>query len=126
MSVLWLEIHERVARYMAGDISLPAFREWFYPQAWNVDRRADTLTSQMVHEIDLILAEFDRGDWTEAEVKRHFSALAKENTRIYLHEAPWIQISTSAVLGSQPVDSTSYFGALPLFERPRIEVNSQR
>ena len=99
MSAFDLEIREQLARYVAGDISLSAFREWFSPQAWNIDRRADTLTSQMVHEIDLVLAEFDHGDWIEEEVKRHFIPLVRENTRIYLHEAPWIQVSTSAALG---------------------------
>lgn len=121
MPVLGLEIREQLIRYIAGDISLSVFREWFSQEAWNIDQRADIHTARMVHEIDLVLAEFDHGDWTEEEVKRHFTQLITESTAVYFEEAPWIQISTSSGLGSQSADSTKYFGAPPLFQSPRIE-----
>lgn len=121
MPVLGLEIREQLIRYIDGDISLHVFREWFSQQAWNIDQRADIPTARMVHEIDLVLAEFDHGDWTEEEIKRHFMPLVTENTSVYFQEAPWVQRSTSSALGSQSADSTKYFGAPPLFQSPRIE-----
>jgi hypothetical protein len=123
MPFLDLEIREQLARYIAGDISLGAFREWFSPRAWNIDQRADASTARVVHEIDLMLAEFDHGDWTEEEVKRLLNPLVIENTSIYFHAAPWVQVSTSSVLGSQPTDSTKYFGVRPLFQSPQIQLS---
>lgn len=121
MSAFNLEIRDQLARYIAGHVSLNAFRDWFAPQAWNIDQRVDTATARMVHEIDLVLAEFDHGDWTEEEVKRLFTSLITESTLIYLHEAPWLQISTSSTLGTQLVDSTKYFSVPPLFQSPQIQ-----
>ena len=121
MSALDLEILEQLARYIAGDISLGAFREWFSPLAWNIDRRADAHTVRIVHDIDLALAEFDHGDWTEDEIKQQFSPLVKENISICFDETPWVQTSTSSVLGSQPAGSTKYFWVPPLFQSPRIQ-----
>lgn len=123
MPVLDLEIREQLARYIAGDIRLGAFREWFSPQAWNIDQRADIPTARMVHEIDLVLAEFDHGDWTEEEVKRLFTSLLTENTLIRLNESPWIQKSSTAVAGTRPADSTMYFGVPPLFQSPQIQLS---
>ena len=130
MSALDLEIREQLTRYIAGDISLSTFREWFSPMAWNIDQRADIPTARIVHEIDLGLAEFDHGDWSEEEVKRLFNSLVNENILISVSfqdvpwvqiEVPWVQRSTSSVLGNQLTDSTKYFGAPPLFQSPRIE-----
>lgn len=100
MSSLDLQIHEQLTRYVNGTISLSAFREWFSPQAWNIDQRADISVARMVHEIDLALAEFDHGDWTEEEVNQLFASLIAQNSLIYFREAPWIQVLTSSVLGS--------------------------
>lgn len=121
MPILDLEIRERLSCYMAGDISLSAFREWFSSWSWNIDQRADVSTARMVHEIDLVLAEFDHEDWTEEEIRRQFIRLLAENSLIYLHEAPWVQKSTSSTLGQQPPNFTKYFGAPPLFQSPRIQ-----
>jgi len=125
MSVLNLEIREKLTHYISGNISLSAFRKWFSPRAWNIDQRADILTARIVHEIDLVLAEFDHGDWTEEELKRLLTPLVKENTSIHVYEAPWVQISTSSTLGSQPANFTKYFGVPPLFQSPRIQLGQR-
>ena len=70
MKVLDLAIREQVARYLAGEISLSAFQDWFIPQAWNIDKRADRFIAELVHGIELKLAEYSSGHWAEDELKR--------------------------------------------------------
>lgn len=113
MSLVALTIREQLARYITGEITLQQFREWFSPQAWNIHQRADVSTAQLVHEIDLVLAEHDHGDWTEEEVKQHFfplaslAQLARGNSHVWLHETAWVQKSANSVLGDQPSFSLS-------------------
>lgn len=63
-----LEIRSRLADYLGGKVGLQDFRQWLLPQAWNIERRADSATASLVREIELLLAETDHGDWTEAEL----------------------------------------------------------
>ncbi len=75
MASLDLEIREKLARYLGDEISLQEFRDWFLPQGWNVDRRAAASTAELAHEVELLLSEFDHGDWTESELRERFIPL---------------------------------------------------
>jgi len=114
MSLLALAIREHLARYITGEITIQQFREWFSPRAWNIHQHADTPTVQLAHEIDLLLAECDHGDWTEDELKQHFFPLAsldqlgRGNIRVRLHDARWVQSLASGVIGDQPAYSTEF------------------
>lgn len=97
MPALDSELRERLHRYVVGEIDLHSFREWFVAQAWNIDKRVDESTAALVHEVDLVLAEFDHGDWTEEEVKHHFNSLIEETTTVQFSEIPpWIQSSSTS------------------------------
>jgi len=63
-----LEIRSRLADYLGGKAPLQDFRQWLVPEAWNVEKRVDSATASLIREIDLLLAEADHGDWTEAEL----------------------------------------------------------
>jgi hypothetical protein len=69
MNRVELEIREDLVRYLARDIDLGAFREAFSPNAWDIENRSDAATVDLVREIDLALAEFDHGHWTEDELR---------------------------------------------------------
>lgn len=115
-----------IARYISREVSLREFQEWFVPRVWNIDSTGDAAAAQLAGRIELFLAEFSNGDWTEEELRQKLSdhALPPQEVeiRIDFHESPWLQISTSSVLGEQITDSTKYIGAVPLFESPRIQV----
>lgn len=70
MKVLDLAIREQLAKYLAGQIPLAALQDWFIPKAWNIDKRGDLLVAELVHGIELRLAEYSSGHWTEDELKR--------------------------------------------------------
>jgi len=71
MHSLELEIREQVAAYLRGRISLEDLYGWLQPRAWDVERTAGAETARLAHGVDLLLAEFQHGDWTEAEAKDH-------------------------------------------------------
>jgi hypothetical protein len=70
-----LDIREHLARYIAGDDSIDAFRDWFVPATWEVERGGDALAAQLAMEIELWLAEMEHGHRSEDDVKRHFAEL---------------------------------------------------
>ena len=64
------KIREYLACYLAGQLSLEQFDEWFVPATWDVDKTGDQATIDLTYEIILRLAEYSNGDCTEAELKR--------------------------------------------------------
>src|SRR5215469_1451233 len=62
-------IRERLATYLANEISLSEFEDWFFPETWDVDQVDDLALLNLVYGIKLRLAEFSHGDWTEDELR---------------------------------------------------------
>jgi hypothetical protein len=70
-----LEIRDRLARYLNDDISLHEFEEWFVPVAWSIEQTQNANAIELAGEVELRLAEFSNGDWTEAELRSKFEPL---------------------------------------------------
>jgi hypothetical protein len=70
-----LDIREHLARYLAGDDSFDAFRGWFGPATWEVERGDNARATQLAMEIQLWLAEMDLGHRSEDDVKRNFAQM---------------------------------------------------
>lgn len=94
-SSLDLEIREWLARYLAGEIPLRAFQEWFVPVVWNVEQSGDRAAEELAHETELRLAEFSNGDWTEQELRRKLLPLVECYT---VNMASKMSISSSSVV----------------------------
>ena len=72
------QVYEWLSRYLSGAISLVEFQEWFAPTAWDVmDTEDDVVSVQLACSIELVLAEFANGHWTEDELKERL----QEHTR---------------------------------------------
>jgi hypothetical protein len=80
MADLDLQIRTELTRYLSTQISLHEFRDWFLPTAWNADARADGGTAELVHEIELMLSEFEAGHWLESEVRERLAPLVTAYT----------------------------------------------
>src|SRR5262249_41204885 len=82
-AIIWLlmvsypELREWLNRYLAGEVSLTAFQEWFLPRAWTIEETGDGKLIQLVYDSQLALAEYTNGDWTEAELKELLALLAR-------------------------------------------------
>lgn len=66
---LEFNIHEKLAEYLTGEISLHDFEDWFFPETWDIDHVDNPTLTNLVYGIKLTLAEFSNGDWTETELR---------------------------------------------------------
>ena len=64
-----IKLKNKLSEYIAGEITLSEFKDWFVPTYWNVHKRDDEELSNLVYDIELRLAEYSNGDWTESELK---------------------------------------------------------
>jgi hypothetical protein len=69
MTDLDLEISYRVARYLTGDESLAEFRRWLLPIVWELAEPDSDEVSPLANRIELRLAEFVNGHWTEDDLR---------------------------------------------------------
>ena len=63
------EIRRRLARYVAGELSLESFDRWFVRATAGVDEAKDPDASSLTWEVYLRLAEYTRGDRSEDDLK---------------------------------------------------------
>jgi len=68
------QVPEQLQAYLASETTLEEFENWFHPATWSV-RPDDTRVGSEVSEMRLDLAEFDRGDRSEAELKAELRQL---------------------------------------------------
>lgn len=74
---LELEIRDRLSAYLAGEISLHDFEDWFFPKTWDVDKLDEPALLDLVYRIKLDWAEFTNGDWSEKEFQSMLKSLAE-------------------------------------------------
>lgn len=83
------DIREAVARYVAGEITRMEFQEWFAPRAWDVLGEGPNPATDLVSEIELLLAEYGHGDWAEAELRERLAEVASVPlSRVFHIESP--------------------------------------
>ena len=70
-----IEIRNKLASYLFGEISLQDFEDWFVPSSWNVIHSGNRAAVNLVYEIEPWLAEFSDGFWSEDELKRNLRPL---------------------------------------------------
>jgi hypothetical protein len=66
---LELEIRDWLARYIDNTITLTAFRDWFVPATWDVERSGERGAEELSAEIELRFAEYSNGHRSEEELK---------------------------------------------------------
>jgi len=111
------EIRRSLGRYLAGELSLSEFQEWFVPRAWDLDPSEDALAYQLVGRIELLLAEASSGHWTEMELREN---LESYTSVVEVRESPGVQTVTTSVLGKQPLHATIHVGGFPPVSPIRI------
>jgi hypothetical protein len=82
-----LEIRDRLARYLNGDISLHDFEEWFVPVSWSVEQTHSAKAIELAAEVELRLAEFSNDHWTEAELRSKLQPLVSMYETEYIPPA---------------------------------------
>ena len=69
------ELRQELTRYLKGQCTLKDFEDWFVPRSWNFNQNSNPSLLKLVSQIELSLAEFSNGDWTEKELRQQFSIL---------------------------------------------------
>ncbi len=114
------QIREAVTQYIAGRLALRQFQEWFASHTWNIDSRAgaDDNLRRLANDVDLLLAEFSSGHWTEQELK---DKLREHRSGVVIHTSPLL-VHTNA--GSRPgaVSIERSFNIPAMLKSPEIEV----
>ncbi len=72
-----LEIYNQLVRYLAKDISLREFRDWFDTSTWDLQEMGAPQDAwEVAGEIELRLSELSSGHWTEDELRDRLTSLA--------------------------------------------------
>ena len=77
---LELEIRDRLSAYLAKEISLRDFEDWFFPKTWDADKLDDPALLDLVYQIKLDWTEFSNGDWSEKELRSMLRSLVEKFT----------------------------------------------
>jgi len=107
-------IHEKLAEYLAGEISLREFEDWFFPETWDIDQIDNLALANLVNGIKLRLAEFSNGDWTEAELRSLLRPFFEKHVMVVSQPQPQYgtssisyRVPTSVIYSGQSVDIKS-------------------
>jgi hypothetical protein len=105
-SSLDLEIRDKLGSYLLGEISLEDFKDWFVPSSWDVDHQNNQAAINMVYEIELRLAEYSNGYWSEDELKPLLRPLVADYLKIGYDSI--IVMDSVARVESYPLWSASF------------------
>jgi hypothetical protein len=89
------EIRDKLGSYLLGEFSLEDFKDWFVPVSWDVDHGNNQAAINLVYEIELRLAEYSDGYWSEDELKNLLRPLV-ENYRVELAPISDFQLGSNA------------------------------
>lgn len=87
------DIRSRLSSYLAREMSLEQFEEWFIPATWQVHTSGDLDAVELAGTIKLRLAEFTNGHWTEDELREQLIPLV---TRYEIRTADAVLTTSSA------------------------------
>jgi hypothetical protein len=68
MSIFDLELRYRLVQYLSDDLSLRDLRRWFLPKVWDLSQDGQ-LRSPLARRLELRLAEYVNGHWTEDDLR---------------------------------------------------------
>jgi len=69
------EIRARLGRYLRGEDTLDAFREWFTPATWDVGQSGNTAAVELSNHIHHIIAEHVTGAITRGRMNERLRPL---------------------------------------------------
>jgi hypothetical protein len=104
-------IREQLTRYLSGEISLQEFQRWFISTTWDVEQSNDLAAEELAQAIELRLAEYTNGDWTEQELRGWLRSLVFVLTITFGVQIT-VYPSSNTVIADRPFNETILFPAL--------------
>jgi hypothetical protein len=97
------ELRQELGRYLKGQCTLKEFEDWFVPRSWDFNQNSNPSLQKLVAQVELSLAEFSNGDWSEKELRQQLGILMT-NYEIQCYpfggELPTETVSTHTSSGS--------------------------
>ena len=72
MSRVDTALREQMTRFLDDELSAADFRRWFLPLVWDAAQK-NYLQSPLARRVELRLAEYSCGHWTEEDLKTLFA-----------------------------------------------------
>ncbi len=104
---LELKARHELVRYLAGETTLDQLKAWFDAETWDAG-------PGFAADVDLLLAEYNNGDWTEQELRSKFRNLTQT---LFATQQQWgasgAVMTTGTSTGSVEIPSESIFDIRP-------------
>jgi hypothetical protein len=76
LTALGAEIRQELRRYLAGELPIAEFTDWFIPILWDAAEGNNEAAADLAAHVDLLLIEYSNGDWTEDQLRDLLRPLA--------------------------------------------------
>lgn len=77
MSATARKISKQASRYLAGQISLNQFEDWFVPATWDNHKSNDSRAESLADDIEMFLSEYRDGVLTREEFRQELEAATR-------------------------------------------------
>jgi len=111
------DIRERLGEYLAHEISLEEFEDWFIPETWDIDQTDDLDLLNLVYGIKLRLAEFSNNDCTEDKLR----SLLRPFIERYVVASSKYQLRYGTSNTSSQVNASIIYSAVQSFDTGFLE-----
>jgi hypothetical protein len=93
---LEFEIRDRLSAYLAGEISLHDFEDWFFAKTWSIDALDEPALLDLVYQIKLDWAEFTEGVSSLEEFRSMLRSIVEQYTITFSPDTPKLVTGTSS------------------------------
>jgi hypothetical protein len=87
MEKLETSIRQRLACYLAGDMSLNDFQDWLVGATWHIDDKVAPEAAELTYSIEHALAEASTGLLSREELDAELRSLLGEPSRSLAHQS---------------------------------------
>jgi hypothetical protein len=100
---LEFEIRDRLSAFLADEISLHDFEDWFFPKTWDVDKLDEPDLLDLVYQIKLDWAEFTDGHWSLEQLRSMLHSLVERYTVSFSPTEPKLVSGTTSKILQFPL-----------------------
>jgi hypothetical protein len=100
---LEFEIRDRLSAFLADEISLHDFEDWFFPKTWDVDKLDEPDLLDLVYQIKLDWAEFTDGHWSLEQLRSMLHSLVERYTVSFSSTEPKLVYGTTSKILQFPL-----------------------
>lgn len=74
--IAYRDIQNKVAEFLADELTLPALQNWIAPAAWGWSKNPDSAEAHLLYKLELKISEYDAGHLPRADFVNELKQLA--------------------------------------------------